>query len=219
MILIRLSPLFRYIAAVASFSVASLVVLSLFPECSHASVGVGVQENPVSLATVAHAGQSYPLPSIQVANTGTQDETISVRVERLSRGRGRSVPPSWIHIANSPMRLSVHQATHIPLELVVPANAKSGRYLSDILVVGSALIPAGSTNFGAGAATKLEFTIRPGSGHRLWASLASWPSWALGSLLVLGLACVAVRRSGLRVRIERVDAGRLRVNRPRSRRA
>jgi hypothetical protein len=117
------------------------------------------------------------------------------------------------------MRLSAHQAAQIPLELAVPANAKSGTYLSDILVVGAALIPAGSTNFGAGAATKLEFTIRPGSGHGLWAALASWTPWALGSLLLLGLARIAVRRSGLRVRIERVDADRLRANSPRSRRA
>jgi hypothetical protein len=216
---IRLFHLFRNIASVASLTVISLVVFSIFPQCSEASIGVGVQESPVSLATVAHPGQNYKLPSVHVANTGTQGETISVQVERLSRGHGRSVPPSWIHVANSPMRLSANQGAQLSLELVVPADAKSGRYFSDILVVGSALNPAGSANFGAGAATKLEFTIAPGTGHGLWSSLPPWTWWALASLLLLALARVAVLRCGLRIRVERVSANRLGINRLRRPRA
>jgi hypothetical protein len=205
---IRLFPPFQNIASVASLSVVAFVVFSIFPQRSEASIGVGVQENPVSLANVAQPGQSYTLPSVHVANTGTEGETIRVRVERLSPSHGRFVPPSWIHISNSSMRLSASQGAQIPLELVVPANAKSGRYLSDILVVGSALIPAGSANFGAGAATKLEFTVAPGTGHGLWSSLPPWTWWAMGILLLLALARVAVLRSGLRIRVERVSANR-----------
>ena len=173
-----------------------------------------MQRGPVRLASVAHPGHSYKLPSVRVANVGSQDETINVRVERLSAGRGRSVPPSWVHIANSPMQLPVNQGTQIPLELVVPADAKSGRYLSDILVVGSALSLAGGTNFGAGAATKLEFTVAPGPGHGLLSWLPSWAWLAFGSVLLLAAALAAARLSGLRIRVERKNTGRAGINNP-----
>ena len=48
-----------------------------------ASIGVGVQANPVSLDSAAHPGGSYTLPALYVVNTGTQAESMSVRVERL----------------------------------------------------------------------------------------------------------------------------------------
>jgi len=175
-----------------------------------------VQRGPVRLATMAHPGHSYSLPSVHIANAGSQDETIRVLVERLTAGPGRSVPPSWVHISNSPIRLSAKQVTQIPLQLVVPADAKSGTYLSDILVIGSALGVAGSeTNFGAGAATKLQFTVAPARGRGLWSLFPSWATWALAIFLILAAALIAGRLSGLRVvRVERKRTDRIGVNNP-----
>jgi hypothetical protein len=210
----RLSRLSRNIASVVSLSALTFVVFSIFAPRSEASIGVGVQRGPVRLARQAHPGHSYALPSVRVANAGSQDETITVRVERLSAGPGRSVPPSWIHIANTPLRLPANQGAQIPLQLVVPPDAKSGRYLSDIVVLGSALSLAGGTNFGAGAATKLEFTVAPEPARGLLSLLPSWAWLAFGILLVLAAALGTARLSGLRIRVERVSTGRVGTNNP-----
>lgn len=198
----------------ASLSVLTFMIFSIFAQPSEASIGVGVQRGPVRLTTVAHPGHSYTLPSVRVANAGSQDETISVRVEHLSAGRGRSVPPSWVHIANTPLRLPANQGAQIPLQLVVPPDAKSGAYLSDIVVLGSALNLAPGTNFGAGAATKLEFTVAPGPGRGLLSLLPSWAWWVLAILLVLAATFITARLSGLRIRVERVSSGRVSSSNP-----
>ena len=56
-----------------------------------ASIGVGVQANPVSLTGTAHPGASYTLPSLYIVNTGTQAESMSVRVVRRT-GAGPGHP-------------------------------------------------------------------------------------------------------------------------------
>jgi hypothetical protein len=53
------------------------------------------------------------------------------------------------------------KSARIALELVAPADAEPGNYVSDIVVTGSTA-PVAGVNFGAAAATKLEFKITPG---------------------------------------------------------
>src|SRR5713226_4691549 len=139
----------------------SAVVFWGFPAAAEASVGVGVQAGPVRLAGAAHPGGSYQLPPVYVVDTGTEPESVRVRVQRLSPGPGRAVPPSWVHATGPGLQLAAHQGARIPLELVVPAGARPGRYLSDVVVAASAAVSAGRANLGVGAATKLEFTVRP----------------------------------------------------------
>ena len=180
---------------------AALVVVVGLPSLAQASVGVGVQNAPVRLTGVAHPGQSYALPPVAVINTGTQAETISVQVERLSRGPGQVVPPSWVHVTGPTLRLLPQRTARIPLSLVVPGNARPGAYLSDVVVMGSATISAGQANLGAAAATKLEFRVSagpaPGPG------VPTWTWWVIAGLGILATTAVGIRRSGLRIRVER----------------
>jgi hypothetical protein len=207
----RGSPLSGKRVTLRLWLAGSLVTLVAFatlvnPAAAGASVGVGVQGSPVSLATSAHPGMQYSLPPVYVVNTGSEAETISVRVERLSPGSGRFVPPSWVKDAGRPPRLGPHRSSRLSLELLVPIGAASGTYLSDLVVDGSAAISIGRTNLGAAAATKLEFTVAPGHG-RGW--LALMPPWARGGLavfLLLLFGVVAFRRSGFRIRVDRAPA-------------
>ena len=185
----------------------AFAVFSIFVPAAQASVGVGVQTTPVSLGIVAHAGGSYALPPVYVLDTGTQAEKITVRVVRLSKGTGRAVPPSWVRATGPGVQLAPHQSARIPLELAVPGGAKAGRYLSDIVVTGSAVISAGRANLGVAAATKLEFSVAPGSPPGLWPFGPSWMWWTAIGLLVLALAVTTARRSGVRIRIERTPSG------------
>jgi len=172
---------------------------------ARASIGVGVQANPVSLSGAAHPGASYALPSLYVVNTGTQAESMSVRVVRRT-GPGRAIPGSWIHIGSLSGQLPPKQSARIALELVTPADAEPGNYVSDIVVTGATAPVAAGVSFGAAAATKLEFTITPGPSAGSWLSVPAWTWWAAGGLVILAAATFGWRRSGLRIRVERKNA-------------
>ena len=201
----------RWLAVPLAAPVA-FAAFSLFLPAAQASVGVGVQASPVRLGNVAHAGGSYALPPVFVVNTGTQSEKISVRVERLSKGPGRAVPPSWVQATGPGVQLSPRQSARIPLELVVPGGAKPGRYLSDVVVAGSAVISAGQANLGVAAATRLEFSVAPGLPPGVFPFGPSWMWWAAIGLLVRALAITGARRSGVRIRIERTPSGLARAS-------
>ena len=195
----------RLLAAPLAVPVA-LVALASFAQTSDASVGVGVQVSPVRLGSMAHRGESYAL-SVDVVNTGTEAEAVSMRVERLSRGSGRAVPPSWIHFAGAAVQIAPGKAARVSLELVVPGRATPGGYLSDIVASGSAAGQAGPGNLGVAAATKLEFSVSsaPAQGG---SSFPVWMWWALTGLLLLAVTAFGVRRSGLRIRVERGSSHR-----------
>jgi hypothetical protein len=190
----------RWLAVPLAVPVA-FAAFSLFLPAAQASVGVGVQAAPVRLGGVARAGGTYALPPVYVLDTGTQDESISVRVERLDGEAGRDVPSSWVRDTGPALRLSPHQSARVPLELVVPGGAKPGRYLSHIVVSGAAVTSVGRANLGVAAATALEFSVATGAPPAPF--LPSWTWWLLGSLMALGLIVAGIHRSGLRVDIER----------------
>jgi hypothetical protein len=177
----------------------ALTVLGFAPAAS-ASIGVGIQANPVSLSGVAHPGRSYALPPLYVVNTGTQTETISVQIEPATAGgSGLSVPQSWIRVTGPAGPLAPRQAVQIPLELVTPSNAKPGSYAGDILAAGGDAVAASGARFSAAAATGLEFRITPGPAP----AIPAWRWWLGGMLLAAGVAAIVIRRFGLRIRIER----------------
>ena len=191
----------RRLMAVPLAVPVALVTLACFTQTSDASVGVGVQASPVRLGSMAHRGERYALP-LEVVNTGTEAEAVSMHVERLSRGPGRAVPPSWIQFPGPAVQIAPGKAARVSVELVVPGHATPGEYLSDIVVSSSAAGQAETGNLGVAAATKLEFSISsaPAQGA---SSFPAWMWWAIaGLLLLLTLTVLGVRRSGLRIRVE-----------------
>ena len=181
--------------------------LVAIPQAAQASVGVGIQAGPVRLSGGAHPGQTVALPSVSVVNAGTQRESIRVMVRPHPQGGGRPVPPSWVQPGVPSVQLAPHRATRISLELVVPAGAKPGAYLSDIVAIASEQLSAGGAHLGAGAATLLEFRVAPDPAPGFWSSVFTQSLWALLVVILLAVVVFAVRRSGLRVRVERKAAG------------
>jgi hypothetical protein len=195
----------RLVTVLLAVPVALSVVAS-FPAASEASIGVGVQAGPVLLGDVAHPGGSYALPPVYVVNTGTEPEQVTVRIDRLSPGTGRVVPPSWIH-AGPGVQLAPHQAARISLQLVVPGGARSGNYLSDVVASGSVQISAGQANLGVAAATKLQFRVEPGAAQGLWPTVPAGAGWGAVAVLLLAVTILGLRRAGLRIRVERNTTG------------
>jgi hypothetical protein len=176
-----------------------LTALLGFAPSAGASVGVGIQANPVRLTGVAHPGATYTLPSLYVVNTGTQAESITVQVERLGNAHsGRAIPRSWINVSGLSGQLGPGQAADIPLQLVTPSDARPGSYSSDLVVTGSTALTTNGIRFGAAAATGLDFSITPAPAP----GFPTWKLWMICALVVLGGATFVVRRTGLRIRIE-----------------
>jgi len=181
------------------FLAGLLVCVSALPAA--ASVGVGIQADPVLLAGPAHPGGTFTLPAVYVVNTGSQAESVSVTVQRIAKQpAGLDVPPSWVLTGDVPDSLAPGQATRIPLRLVTPAGARAGHYSSDIVVTGTVQADPGSpVRFSAAAETGLEFSIVPAPPP----GLPYWKIWLTAGLLLAFAVALLVRRAGLRVRIER----------------
>jgi hypothetical protein len=175
---------------------------------AEASIGVGVQANPVRLAGVAHPGGSYNLPSLFVENTGTQPESLTVEVKRLAGDTGQAFPASWVQVGTVNGNLQPRQQALIAIRLLPPASAKPGSYRGDLVVTGTPTpVSGGSVRFGAGATTPLEFSITPGPAAGGWLGLPIWKWWLIAVLAVAAAVTLAVRRTGLRIRIETTRSG------------
>jgi len=202
----------RRLAAIATLPMAGFLLLA-FPAVASAitaganSIGVGIQVGPVRLAGIAHAGQTYDLPPVYVVNTGTEPETVRLDVQRLSKGEGRDVPKSWFKPGQTDVHLDARQSATIPVQLVVPADAKPGPYFSDVVAHGSASIEAGAASLGVAAATKLQFTVGKAVPAGFWSRLSSPLAWAGGVIVLAGGAFLLVRRSGFWLRLERTPGG------------
>jgi hypothetical protein len=184
----------------------SALMLLAWPAAGYASVGVGVQAGPVRLTGAAHPGGQYALPPVYVVNTGTQPESVAIAIERISPGSGRTVPPSWISVSSAPVRLARAESARIPLSLTIPAGARPGRYFSDVVAKGTAPLSAGGANLGVAAATDLEFTVARGAPATGPVRVPGWLLPYVAAVTVAAAAAVVIRRTGVRVRIERGPA-------------
>jgi hypothetical protein len=196
----------RRLAAIAALPMAGFLLLA-FPAAAAASIGVGIQVGPVRLAGIAHAGQTYDLPPVYVVNTGTEPETVRLDVQRLSKGTGRDVPKAWFKPGQTDVHLDARQSATIPVQLVVPADAKLGPYFSDVVAHGSASIEAGQATLGVAAATKLQFTVGKAVPAGFWSRLPSPLAWAGVVIVLAGGGILLARRSGFRLRLERTPGG------------
>ncbi len=118
------------------------------------------------------------------------------------------MPPSWIQVSSQDVKLAAHQSARIPVQLVVPSDARPGAYLSDVVVHGSAGLDAGQATLAVAAATKLQFTVgNDPAPAGLLSGLTTTVAWAAAVLALIVAAVFMARRSGLRIRIERGPHG------------
>jgi hypothetical protein len=182
---------------------ALLLAPSSFAHGRHPSatkIGAGVQAAPLVLASSVHRGRTYRFAPLYVVNTGTQTSDYTVRVYRLRGGSGRDVPSSWLRLGRTKLRLRARQSTLVPVRLVVPRDAVSGYYRTDLVVGTSTAPPGRGAALGAAAADALRFTIAAPGGFS-WGS--PWLRDTLIGLVSLVLLVVIARRLGLHVEIER----------------
>jgi hypothetical protein len=174
-------------------------MLLALPVAAGASLGTGVGASPIMLAQMAMPGHAYRLPGLYVLNTGTQASRYHIRVERLSPGTARTLPATWVALAQNDFLLRPNRSATVPFTIRIPGNAPSGAYLSDLVASTSSPRRAGGTALGAAAATKLGLEVGSAPGSIPWGSIGVV---ALVALVVTGGGYL-VRRSGVRLKLER----------------
>jgi hypothetical protein len=193
----------RYVRNTRRWPRALIAVLliggAMLPASAEASIGAGVGASPIALAQPGHAGGTYSLPGLYVVNTGTVTTGYVVRVHRLSPGHQKVLPAAWVTIERNNFTLRPHRSMVVPLRLRLPAGATPGSYLSNL--VASTAVPHhhGGTTLGAAAATKLELAIAGQGSSTPWLRIGL----AVAALMVAAAIAAAVRRSGIRLRVER----------------
>jgi hypothetical protein len=131
-----------------------------------ASIGTGVGAAPIELDRPAVAGHRYTLMPLYIRNTGTVRTRYVAQVRRVPPfTTARAVPRRWVRFAHRSVVLAAGEATTIALRLVVPSDARRGRYASDILVTTRGP-DTGPVQIGTGAATALKFTVTSSTRRR-----------------------------------------------------
>jgi hypothetical protein len=181
--------------------IAGVLAAGLAPRIASASIGTGVGADPLVLAGTAVPGHSYELPRLYLVNTGTETSRYALAVTRIDHGAQRDVPAGWVVLPAAPVTLGAKNTTYVPLTLRVPADAPLGDYMTDVVAGTMAHAGGAGAAVGAKAAAQLLFTVGHDSG-----GLPSPPLWVdlalLAAAVMVGVG-YAVRRSGLRLHVER----------------
>ena len=144
---------------------AILAILSvLLPSTAWAgqnSIGVGVQAAPVAISTPVTPGSTHKL-SVQVYNTGSDSESISLTISNLSDLKTYTLQPSWVSFDQNTVNLDSGQTATVGITLSVPSGLPDGYYTSDVWA--RSVDPSNSqVSLGAGSSTLIEFKVGAGT--------------------------------------------------------
>ena len=123
-------------------------------------VNATIQGQYVTPGRVVLPGQQARL-SVRVTNAGDGTESMKLQVRRHQggcHGPHRPVPPAWVRTGRA-VTLNPGESVLMPLALRVPADAKPGRYLSDLIVYASVATVPGRENNNDGAGTLITFRV------------------------------------------------------------
>lgn len=121
-------------AVLAAAGLASAAVSLATPP---ASTGTGIQGGNVCLAASAKPGTTYSL-EVGITDAGSSAATLSVVTaplwpgQRLYRGE-RPIGPSWVSFSPAMVALNAGQGATVAVTLTVPAGARPGLYVANIL--------------------------------------------------------------------------------------
>lgn len=192
-----------FLCLIASLTLGIVDLMSVGVAQAAGSIGVGIQAEPLMLATTAQPGHNYHFPTVYVINNGTQGIIAGFTVEPLNKGAEHVLPASWISFPTAKVRLRPGESAHIRVNLHVPRGALTGTYLSDVVVhaISNGASSGVATQISAAAATKVEFTISTKPTH----SANGIPKWVLPAAFALAvlLLLYLIWRSGLRLTIKK----------------
>lgn len=143
-------------------SITAIVSIAIFiatPILAKTGVGIGIGK--ISIDEPLSSGGIYELPAIPVINTGDEATTYDISVTYFADQPQLKVKPEWVTFQPSQLRLEPGQSQTTSVTLTLPLKTPPGDYFA-LLQAKPATSDSG-VSVGVAAATKLSFTIQPGS--------------------------------------------------------
>jgi hypothetical protein len=124
----------------AAVTAAGLAAASLGAGLSGtpASTGTGIGAGNICLASPAQPGGTYQAGDVYVTDTGSTAESAGVTTAPLWPGQQvykdeLAISPSWVNFTPPAVALGPGQGASIPVTLTIPAGARHGIYVANIL--------------------------------------------------------------------------------------
>lgn len=177
------------------------LILFLFPNVSYAALGVGVGVGKIEVDDQLKPGVIYTLPSITVLNTGDESSAYEVAIEH-HENQPESVPEEdWFIFSPKEFTLEPGEVQEVQIKLNLPVNVAPDDYFAYVEARPIKKTPVGNTAVNIAAATKLYFTVIPGSVLSgiyykiltFWKEYSPWPQIVVTGILVV-LSIFLVKR-------------------------
>jgi hypothetical protein len=167
---------------------------------AHAQAGVGIDPGEISGLPPITPGESVTV-AVQVRNPGTEAANYEMIVQPLADVPELPPEAEWFTFSPATVELDGGEQAEIQVELTPSDDTDAGNYLA--LLTAQLVLPeaeGSGARVGAAVATKFLFTVAetPDSG-----GVPTWVFLAGGGVLIAGLAAFAVKKSGVRLKVER----------------
>jgi hypothetical protein len=164
-----------------------------------ADVGVAIEPGELTVDDSVRAGGQVTLPALHLHNPGDDETTYVVRATGLDGTSAIPADGAWFSVEPAEVRLAAGEAADVVPTIQPDDGVAAGRYAA---VVRAEIVPDGDgTRIGAAAGVRVFFDVATDETD---GGLAH--AWIV-AVVVLALVLLA-RRSGLRIRLERVSGAR-----------
>jgi hypothetical protein len=191
--------------------VLSIVFSAVVVGKASADLGVGVGVGKIQVDQDLKPGQIYNLPPITVLNTGTVPSEYKVLIEHQEKQPELIPQSSWLIFSPQTFHLDPKKVQKVSIKLNLPLKTPPGKYFVYLEAQPITVTQNGVTAVNIAAATKLYFTVVPGSLLEgiyykllsIWTVFAPIPQIILGVILLLIFILIAKRFVKIELRLSK----------------
>jgi hypothetical protein len=186
--------------SVIVFLALIMILICLNASPIQANPGVGIMPGSIDIDQVLLPGGYYPLPALQVFNTGDQISNYEISLARMEKQNELQPSEDFFFFEPVNFQLAPNDSQLVHINLKIPIRAEPGDYLAHIEAHIISQNQKG-TIIGIAAATKLYFTVKQtGSLEGMIISTGSFfkryspISFILPSVIILAILLLLFRR-------------------------
>lgn len=150
-------------ALVKKIVVLFLALFFLLPASVFARIGVGVATGKIVVEDKLRPGMIYQFPPFTILNTGDVPSDFQADISYLEKQPQLRPPKQWFIFSPQKFHLDPGGAQVVDVKLNLPLRVEPGDYFAYLEGLPVVTPVAGQTNVGIAAASKLYFTVLPGS--------------------------------------------------------
>ncbi|MFH1827005.1 MAG: hypothetical protein ABH812_01055 [bacterium] len=192
-----------------------LLTLFLFsPNLAFSNIGVGVGTGKIQVDEKLKPGLIYELPSINVINTGDQSSNYKISVAYHTDQPELKPNKNWFIFSPKTFYLKPGEVRVVDIKINLPLRIEPGKYFAYLEAQPSATAKKGKTSIGVAAASKLYFTVVPGSFFEgvyyklisFWKVYAPWPQRTVIAVLIVSLLILFKKFFNIKINLKKPDS-------------